>query len=113
MYKYLLQLSLACSNQKKYMYVNKGRHERLVFPMPDSASLTYYEEQIEASQRAGDGLEPAALDLAEPIKTIRDDESPSSPYNSEGADSRDFFSAFRECARCFFFSLTPKGLLPI
>jgi hypothetical protein len=59
------------------------------------------------------GLEPAALDLAEPIKTIRDDESPSAPYNSEGADSRDFFFGLLENAPDVFSVLPRKGLSPI
>jgi hypothetical protein len=59
------------------------------------------------------GLEPAALDLAEPIKTLRVDESPSAPYNSEGTGSRDFFFGFLENVPDVFFSLTPEELLPI
>jgi hypothetical protein len=56
------------------------------------------------------GLKPAALDHVEHINAFRDDESSSAPDNSEGVSSRDFFSAFRECARCFF-SLTPEGTI--
>ncbi len=57
------------------------------------------------------GQKPAALDLIEPIKTIRDDASSSVPYNSEGAGGGDFFFGLLEESPDVFFSLTPEGTI--
>ncbi|HSC35072.1 MAG TPA: PAS domain S-box protein [Thermodesulfobacteriota bacterium] len=57
------------------------------------------------------GQKPAALDLIEPIKAVRDDASSTVPYNSEGAGGGDFFFGLLEESPDVFFTLTPEGTI--